>query len=150
MKNPSKGLLLSSLAWLSLAGCFQPDVERFDEGKLCLYAHAPESPGMAGPAQDFAVGEPLFASVSTEDCISACIENELATCAVRVAGNLITVHSELSWDEPPGEQVCIALCGSLGAVCTSGPLAAGVYTVTHGGELRVLSVPSTNIAPCGG
>ena len=141
-------LLLSSCCVIATA-CSGPDVERIDEGKLCIYASMPDSPGMEGPTQDFVAGEPVFVSVSTEDCISACIENELAACTVTVDGEQLTVSSELSWNEPSGEQACIDLCGSLGAICASDPLPTGAYQVVHGSTQRTLSIPSNGVEPCG-
>ena len=141
------------LGWVLLAvsssACSEPDVSIIDGGRLCVYGAAPAAPGSHGPPQAFVTDQPITVTVSTEDCISVCVQDEVATCSVSLAGTTLTVRSELSYDEPPEGEGCIALCGSLTAVCESPPLPMGDYTIAHGDDRRSLAVPSTDVPPCG-
>ncbi len=147
MNQQSKLLGLATLA-IAVTACAGPDVELVDDGRLCVYAVAPETPGSHGPTQAFDSNQPVFVTVTTEECISACIQNEVASCSVSRSGTTLTVRSELSYDDPPDGEACIAVCGSLTALCNSQRLPAGAYTIVHGNARHELAVPSTGVEPC--
>lgn len=113
------GVVLSSVT-----ACGGPDFEASDEGTLCLYGADPSSDGVDHDAQNYDAGAPVYVTVRYGDCISACVQNKVATCSVTQDGDSLTVHSHFSYDDPPAEEVCIALCGTLGA------LKAEAYTQT--------------------
>ncbi|MBW2456172.1 MAG: hypothetical protein JRI68_16755, partial [Deltaproteobacteria bacterium] len=118
------------------------------DGQLCVYGEAPEVPGSHGPPQTFVGDQPIYVTVSTDSCISACIQDEVASCTVSRSGTTLTVTSELSYDEPPEGEGCIALCGSLTAECSSPPLPPASYSIVHGDAHHELGVPSADVPPC--
>ena len=146
--NPSARLFGLGIGAAALCACAEPDVTLIDAGQLCVYGAAPEVPGSYGPPQIFDSDQPVVVTVSTESCISACIQDEVATCAVTRSGATLTVVSELSYDEPPDGEGCIALCGSLTAECQSPPLPTGSYAIIHGDAQYQLGVPSVDVPPC--
>ena len=133
---------------LAPSACGGPDVEASDVGKLCVYATAPANPGANSPAQSFASEKQIHVSVTLDNCLSACIRNELASCSVAQQGQRLIISSGFSYDDPAAGEACIALCNSLSAVCQTGPLAAGNYVIEHGDDEYALSVPSKDVPPC--
>lgn len=147
MTTNAGGALLALALTTCCAACGSDRVTRVDEGKICLYATEPETPHQNAPAQSYLDGESVHVSV-TLGCVSACIENEEASCTVVREGQTLHVHSAHSYDPPEPETACIALCGTISAVCASQPLPAGEYEVMHGEERHPLLVPSTVEQPC--
>ncbi len=121
--------------------------ERIDEGALCLYAQAPEVPHTNGPAQLYEADQALFVTV-TLGCLSACIQDEQASCSVHREQDTLVVNSVHTYDPPPAHTGCIALCHALSATCSTEPLPAGQYQLQHGDHVVALSIPSSVEKPC--
>ena len=135
------------IAFLGMTGCSSHDVEASDEGEVCLFANDPNFSGVRGTPQTYAENQPLFIAVTFDECLSACIENEDASCDVRRDGEQLVVHSSFGYDKPSPDQACVAMCYALEAVCQTPPLEAGTYQVAHGGHTYPLVVPSS-AEPC--
>jgi len=133
---------------LAPCGCNSADVETSDVGKLCVYATTPASPGANSPEQSFVSDQQIYVSVTLDNCLSACIRNEVASCSVAKEGQRLIVSSNFSYDKPEAGKACIALCNSLSAVCQTEPLSAGSYVVEHGSDEYTLTVPSQDVPPC--
>lgn len=135
------------LALLGAIACSDaPDVEVANVGDVCAFASDPQS-GVGGP-QTFAADAPAHFRVTYDECLSACIRNELASCVVERNGAELTVSSHFSYDEADSSEACIALCYALEATCASPNLEAGTYEVKHGGQTHSFTVPATNVDPC--
>jgi hypothetical protein len=135
------------IAFLTIAGCSSHDVEASDEGRVCLFATDPSQSDVGGP-QSYPENASLFVEVTLDACLSACIQNEIASCDVRRDGDRLIVHSDFAYDKPSPDQACVAVCHALEAVCESPALEAGTYQVTHGGDSYPLVVPSSGAEPC--
>jgi hypothetical protein len=126
-------------------GCVDSHVEASDEGRVCAYAAHPDE--AKGKTQEFDAGQRVFFTVTYDECLSACIRNEVATCTVAREGSTLVVESDFAFDEPDGKQACIAVCYALDATCETDPLEAGSYRVDHGDDSYTFVVPST-AEPC--
>lgn len=148
MKTNHRMAIALAIATSPMA-CVGQDHHVEDEGKVCLYASSPASPGADDPVQDFVAGERLYASVQLDECLSACIRDEVSSCTITREGNELVVTSSFEYSDPDGEEACIALCYAPSAVCESEPLPEGSYTVRHGDvESGTLSIPAVGASPC--
>ena len=142
-------------AWLGIAlvllvGCDEAhDNEVHDKGEVCLYADAAATTGR----QQYVAGQALGVQVSLGECLSACIRNEVVSCAAvtepagEVGDAVITIESTFQYDDPDGAD-CILICKDLVANCATEPLAEGSYWVHHGShQLYPLTIPSSHDAP---
>lgn len=137
------GLMAAACA----SACADRSVVVEDTGRVCAYPAHPEAEP-PGSTVTYEAGQPVFFRVTVDECLSACIEEEVASCSVTRDGDRLVVRSTFSYDEPAGAQACIALCHSLEAVCESEPLEAGSYQVEHGDTTYPLVVPAAGTAPC--
>jgi hypothetical protein len=122
-----------------------PDVSGTDTGKLCVYDSPPGAPN---ELQNFRENAPVFFQITFDDCVSACIRDEVTECSIDWTGEGIFVHSSFSYNEPPKDEVCIDICETLDAVCESPGLKQGTYEVRHGHSTYELTIPSNNVEPC--
>ena len=137
------GMLLASMMAFGCGGdAHDNDVK--NTGRVCLHAAAEIETG----EQRYDADSPVHLEVSLGECLSACIQNEEASCvAVAEApgeddlGSL-RIESEFLWDDP-SEEACIAVCRDLQARCASEELVAGSYLVSHQDDSALLHVPST-------
>jgi hypothetical protein len=131
------------------SGCAWTDGSRthLDEGEICIYESEPAVAHRNEPDQTYSAGQPIHLSV-TLGCLSACIRDEAASCDVTRAGQTLVVHSVHSYEPPPADEGCIALCNALSAVCASEPLEAGTYRIVHGSQTYSLAIPSSAERAC--
>ncbi len=137
-------LILALLAGTAACGTQQPDVVATDEGKVCAFS----AESATGSEQSFLPNEAVYFRVTYDECLSACINNEVATCAVERNGDKLVVSSDFSYSEPSGSEPCILICYTLAASCKTEPLEAGTYQVEHGDNAYPLSIPATDVDPC--
>lgn len=134
MNNHEPHFLVLALA-LAAAGCDAgPDHEVIDAGEVCLTSAEADAP--------------LTLRVTLEDCISACVDNEVETCSIVVDGNTLKLTSEFSYDEADEDEVCIAVCNAQQATCSSASLPAGDYVLEHGDETYPIAIPTTDVPTC--
>lgn len=138
---------------LTLAACSDGS-SRFQyesEGRLCVLAGSPPL-AVEDMPQDFAADQPVTLDVMINSCVSGCAQDIEASCEIAVTGNALQVTSRGSYTEGTSSGIgCPDVCNFLRATCTTPPLAAGIYTVAHGGESVTLTIPSTTpSAPCVG
>jgi hypothetical protein len=118
---------------LALVGC-QGDNTVHDQGEVCITSAATDAP--------------LEVRVTLDECISACVDNEIETCSISREGNVLTLSSTFSYAEADEEEICIAVCNAQEATCSTEALPAGSYTLEHGDDSYTLDVPTTNVPRC--
>ena len=106
----------------------------FDTGEVCLTSADADAP--------------LSVQVTLEDCISACVDNEIETCSITRDGERLLLTSEFSYDDADEDEICIALCNGQQATCSSEPLPAGDYVLEHGDESYPISIPTVDVPRC--
>lgn len=111
--------------------CGRPD--RFEDGDICV------DPGVVA---EFAAGDAITFEVVFDDCISACARRVKTSCDVQVDGDDIFLDASGSF-LPPGPGACVALCAVLSARCEVNDLSPGTYTVHHGDQQLVVTLPSS-------
>lgn len=122
-------------ATILVLGCdASPDHEAFDTGEVCLTSAEADAP--------------LTVRVTLEDCISACVDNEIETCSITVEGNRLKLTSEFSYDEADEDEICIAVCNAQQATCSSEALPAGEYVLEHGEQSHPIAIPTTDVPTC--
>jgi hypothetical protein len=127
------------------AGCPSPVAETTtfeDEGEVCVR----DSEEWNGEA-DVPADQMLYVHVHFPTCISSsCDEVVEATCSASRDGQTIEVTS---FGESRRTGIsCTDDCGYMVATCELGELAAGTYTVVHGGEESTVEVPSAQDQSC--
>jgi hypothetical protein len=145
-----------SVLVLSLSACsvFDGGEERTfkDEGKVCLFPEGAQGQNPFMRPTDSATypaDRALLVTVMAPICLSSsCSKDPKAQCTATLKGNVIEVTSTASVREEGNS--CTADCGALQARCSTPPLPAGTYQVSHGAERLTLMVPSTIVPPCAG
>jgi hypothetical protein len=144
------------IAVLVLSGCsvFDGGEERTfkDQGKVCLFPEGTEAQNpflRPSASATYPADRALVVSVMAPTCLSSsCSKDPRAQCTATLKGNVIEVTSTASVREEG--RTCTADCGALEARCSTPPLPAGTYQVSHGAERLTLMVPSTTVPPCAG
>jgi hypothetical protein len=82
--------------------------------------------------------------VFSDDCLSSeCTRAQTGACVATLDGDRILVESTFSWESKSGiPMACTDDCGDLTASCSVGPLEEGSYTLLHGGDELVISIPN--------
>ncbi|MBA2322177.1 MAG: hypothetical protein H0V89_13615 [Deltaproteobacteria bacterium] len=90
----------------------------------------------------------IVVSVTAPDCLSSSCSREFGgDCEAALDGTVITVTSEITWEQNVGEDVpCTDDCGIPTVTCAIAHMADGTYTVRIGGVESTLEVPITE--PC--
>jgi hypothetical protein len=122
--------ILALLASL-FAACDRDVREYTDQGSACV---APKD------LAAFQAGGELTITVTVDECISSCTRIEEASCEATLEGERIVVRSEARWAAESG--ACIALCAALQAQCSVTLPSEGAYTLEHGGQERLVELPS--------
>jgi hypothetical protein len=121
-----------------------------DEGQLCLYPQGAQGghPDLDRPTLSFEADSPLAIEVTFPICLSSsCSKDPTASCSVIMADASMLVVSSVGSVREEGN-ACTADCGFFVARCQSPALAAGTYTVRHGGDELRIAVPSMMRVPC--
>lgn len=143
--------LLCAAVIAAFAGCStRQSLE--NEGALCAMSQVRDDTIVATSWQEpqtFAADAPVYLRYFSTHCLSSsCDTDRESGCTVQLEGNVLRVESHLEWTRGPGP-ACTDDCGIMTAVCQSPPLPAGTYTVRHGAQEMVLTVPSESAqAPC--
>lgn len=100
--------------------------------------------------QQFTVNQPVTVSFSVFGCLSSSCSRDLeASCTVTRNGEAFAVTTAASYTDLTAQnRACTDDCHRLSAICETGPLPAGNYTFTYGGETLALTIPSEVSAPC--
>jgi hypothetical protein len=121
-----------------------------DQGYACLEGSnvtAVEIEGEVAVMVEYEENEPVVFHVILDDCASACLEDEETECSVERDGDVLRVSASATYRESTGN--CIQVCHAIEAVCSSGPLEAGTYSVTYAGNEADLVVPSNDFVQVG-
>ena len=111
-----------------------PDHEVLDAGQVCLTSAEADAP--------------LTVTVTLDDCISACVDNEIETCSITVEGNTLRLTSAFSYDDADENEACIAICNAQQATCSSEALVPGDYVLEHGEQSHPIAIPTTDLPTC--
>lgn len=152
-ENRKVRLLCGLVAYIAVAACSPSETFRFaNEGKICLWpaGAAAEEPLGSQSLLNYEIGHALRVTVLMPTCLSSsCSKEPRATCEVkRVGPQSLEVTSEGSYREEG--RTCSADCGFLVARCESPVLEAGSYTIRHGKDQLMLTVPTMTKSPCAG
>jgi hypothetical protein len=103
-----------------------------DEGSLCLENQ----------------GTDVVVTVRAPECLSSSCSRDLGgSCEATVDGDVITLTSEVHWEQNNGVNIaCTDDCGAPTVSCTIADLPDGTYTILHGAEEVEVVVPL--VEPC--
>lgn len=104
-------------------------VSYVDEGDLCFEDQ----------------GGDVVVRVTAPDCLSSSCSRDLGgSCEGTVVGDVVTLTSEVHWEQNQGPEVaCTDDCGAPAVSCALPALADGTYSVALGTETVELVVPVT-------
>ena len=123
--------------------CFAPDQDNFSPLNFSALRGVPSFGRLESD-------KPIYIYVALTDCLSgSCTVARHASCTVLMADGVLRITSEGSYRvaTPPGGW-CTRDCVLLVARCQTPPLPAGTYTIRHGVDELVITVPTPTQVPC--
>ena len=126
---------------------WEPRVDS-EEGTACIGAPALGQSLRPSPAVQLRAHAPVKLFVTSDKCLSSsCSRKVGAQCAVQLKGAQLTVAMTRTWEQETSSP-CTLDCVVVSAECETPPLAAGAYTLRHGGSELSFALPGKVHGAC--